>query len=74
MRFRFGRNFRGRCGSMPTYTHLASYILLMSPLAWWLAIPMGLGINGIAWSIVIASFVSGGLLLTRFWLLSRRGL
>jgi MATE family multidrug resistance protein len=57
---------------LPTYTHLASYIVLMAPLAWWLAIPMGQGINGIAWAIVLASFVSGGLLLTRFWLLSRR--
>ena len=57
---------------LPTYTHLTSYIVLMAPLAWWLAIPMGLGLNGIAWAVVLASFVSGGLLLTRFWLLSRR--
>ena len=59
---------------LPTYTHLASYILIMTPLAWWLAIPMGLGIQGIVWAIVVASFVSGGLLLTRFWVLSKRGL
>ena len=29
-------------------------------------------IVGIAWAVVIGSFVSGGLLLGRFWMLSRR--
>jgi MATE family multidrug resistance protein len=57
---------------VPTYTHLTSYIVLMAPLAWWLAIPMGLGIMGIGWAVVIASVVSGALLLGRFWILSRR--
>jgi MATE family multidrug resistance protein len=57
---------------LPTGTHLTSYIAIMMPLAWWLAIPKGLGIVGIAWAVVIASVVSAGLLLTRFWLLSRR--
>jgi len=59
---------------LPTYTHLASYIVIMMPLAWWLAIPMKLGINGIVWAVIVASFVSGALLLGRFWMLSRRGL
>jgi MATE family multidrug resistance protein len=68
-----------RCGraatsGCPPGTHLTSYILLMMPLAWWLAIPMGMGIIGIAWAVVIASFVSGAFLLTRFWILSRRPL
>lgn len=57
---------------LPTYTHLTSYILVMMPLAWWLAIPMKMGIDGIVWAVVIASFLSGGLLLGRFWMLSRR--
>jgi MATE family multidrug resistance protein len=57
---------------LPTYTHLASYILLMAPLAWWLAIPMHLHIKGLVWAMVVASFVSGGLLSGRFWMLSRR--
>jgi MATE family multidrug resistance protein len=57
---------------LPSGTHLTSYIAVMMPLAWWLAIPRGLGIVGIAWAVVIASLVSAGLLLTRFWLLSRR--
>jgi MATE family multidrug resistance protein len=57
---------------LPTYTHLTSYILVMMPLAWWFAIPLKMGVNGIAWAVVIASFLSGGLLLARFWMLSRR--
>ena len=57
---------------LPTGTHLTSYTVIMMPLAWWLAIPRGLGIAGIAWAVVIASVVSAVLLLTRFWLLSRR--
>jgi MATE family multidrug resistance protein len=57
---------------LPTGTHLTSYIVVMMPLAWWLAIPRGLGIIGIAWAVVIASVISAVLLLVRFWLLSRR--
>jgi len=57
---------------LPTFTHLTSYIVIMMPLAWWLAIPMKLGVNGIAWAVVIASVVSCVLLLARFWILSRR--
>lgn len=59
---------------LPTYTHLTSYIVVMAPLAWWLGIPMHLGVNGIAWAVVIASFISCALLLGRFWMLSRRPL
>ena len=59
---------------VPSYTHLLSYVVVMAPLAWWLAIPMELGINGIIWAIVIATLVSCGLLLGRFWMLSRRGI
>jgi len=57
---------------LPSGTHLASYIAIMMPLAWWLAIPRGMGVMGLGWAVVIASFVSGGLLLGRFWMLSRR--
>lgn len=59
---------------VPTYTHLFSYIVIMSPLAWWLAIPMKLGVNGIIWAIIIATLVSCGLLLGRFRMLSRRAI
>ena len=57
---------------LPTGTHLTSYIAVMMPLAWWLAIPRGMGVMGMAWAVVLASVVSAALLLTRFWLLSRR--
>ena len=46
----------------------------MMPLAWYLAIPRGMGILGIVWAVVFASFLSAGFLLFRFWLLSRRPL
>ncbi|MBL8552668.1 MAG: MATE family efflux transporter [Phenylobacterium sp.] len=59
---------------LPTSTHMASYILVMMPLAWWLAIPMGLGVMGMTAAIIVASFLASGLLLGRFWMLSRRPL
>lgn len=59
---------------LPTFTHLTSYVLVMMPLAWWLAIRMELGLNGIVWAVIAASFLSAGLLSARFWQLARRGL
>jgi MATE family multidrug resistance protein len=59
---------------LPSITHLTSYILVMMPLSWWFAIPLHLGLVGIVWGVVVASFLSGGLLLGRFWILSRRPL
>ncbi len=56
----------------PTLTHLASYALVMIPLGWTLAIAAHLGIAGIVWAIIAASFISAGLLLGRFWMLARR--
>jgi MATE family multidrug resistance protein len=57
---------------VPTFTHLTSYIIVMLPLAYWLAIPLGWSIAGIAWAIIISAYVSAGLLLARFWMLARR--
>lgn len=57
---------------LPTGTHLASYILIMAPLAWWLAIPMKWGMQGIVTAVIIASVISAVLLLGRFWMLNRR--
>jgi multidrug resistance protein, MATE family len=59
---------------LPTYTHLTSYIVVMAPLAWWLAIPEHMGVMGIAAAVVTASVISGVLLLARFWILARRAL
>lgn len=59
---------------IPSAAHLMSYILIMMPLAYVLAIPFGLGLRGISLGIVIASTISAALLLGRTWLLSRRPL
>lgn len=59
---------------VPTMTHMASYVLVMMPLAWWLALPMGLGVQGLVWAVIVASLLSAGLLLGRFWMLARRPL
>jgi MATE family multidrug resistance protein len=57
---------------LPSVTHMTSYVLVMMPLAWWLAIPQGHGIAGMVWAVVAASFLSCGLLLGRFAMLARR--
>lgn len=56
----------------PTFTHLASYILVMTPMAYVLAIPMHMGLMGLIWGINVSGVVSAGLLLGRFWMLSRK--
>jgi MATE family multidrug resistance protein len=58
---------------VPTITHMTSYFLVMLPLAYGLAIPMHMGLQGIVWAVIAASFASAGLLLGRFWMLARRG-
>lgn len=57
---------------IPTVTHLISYALVMGPLAWWLAIPRGMGLNGVLISIIITSFLAAAFLLTRFRMLDWR--
>lgn len=59
---------------VPTITHVISYALVMIPLGWALALPGGLGLSGIVWGAVAASFAAAALLLGRFWMLGRRGL
>ena len=54
---------------VPTITHLISYGVIMGPLAWWLALPMGLGVDGIVWAVIVTSFVSMAFLLGRFRML-----
>ncbi len=55
----------------PTVTHTISYTLVMCPLAWFLAIPAGLGLSGIVWAVAAASLLSAGLLMARFWWITR---
>jgi multidrug resistance protein, MATE family len=59
---------------LPTVTHVISYAVVMFPLGYVLAVPMGLGLDGIVWSVVVASLVAAALLLGRFALLARRPL
>lgn len=59
---------------IPTLTHFVSYVLVMAPLAWFLALPGGRGVNGIVEGVLIASLLSSGLLLARFAILSRKSL
>jgi MATE family multidrug resistance protein len=58
---------------LPTLTHTISYALVMLPLGWVLAHPMKMGIAGIVWSVIGASILAAGFLLSRFWWLSRPG-
>ncbi|HEX3918779.1 MAG TPA: MATE family efflux transporter [Caulobacteraceae bacterium] len=58
---------------VPTFTHLASYIAVMLPLGYLLALPLHMGLTGVVVAVIIASFVSAGLLLGRFALLARWG-
>ena len=44
----------------------------MLPLGWLFAHPMGMGVDGIVWSVIVASLVSAGLLTGRFLQLAKR--
>jgi MATE family multidrug resistance protein len=57
---------------VPTLVQVLSYAVVMLPLGWALALPAGLGLNGIVWAVTAASFLSAGLLVGRFGLLARR--
>ena len=59
---------------VPTLTHTLSYALFMLPLGYLLTFPLGLGIDGILWSVIAASLLAAGFLVTRFALLARRPL
>jgi len=55
----------------PTFLHVVNYAVVMLPLGWFLALPMGGGVNGIVWAVVIASFMAATVLVGRFLWLSR---
>jgi MATE family multidrug resistance protein len=59
---------------LPTVCHMFSYGAVMLPLGWLFADVMGLGVNGIVWAVIVASLVSGFLLVGRFLLLARKPL
>ena len=56
---------------VPSLTHSISYLLVMLPLGYYLALPAGLGVPGIVWAVVAASLCAAGLLLTRFFWTAR---
>ena len=56
---------------IPTLTHTISYTLVMCPLAWFLAIPMGMGLSGIVWAVAVASLMAASFLIARFWWITR---
>ena len=56
---------------LPAATHFISYIGVLIPAGYFAAIRLGLGVDGIVWGTIVASAVSAGLLLGRFfWLAS----
>lgn len=59
---------------LPTVIHIGCYAVVMLPLGWWLAHPAGLGLDGIVWSVIIASLLSATMLVGRFLLLARQPL
>lgn len=58
----------------PTATHLVSYVVVMMPLAYWLGVTAGGGVDGLIWAIIVASALSAVLLWGRFALLARQPL
>lgn len=57
---------------IPSATHMISYVLVMMPLAWFLALKLHLGLNGSVEAVVAASLLSAGLLGGRFAMLAAR--
>ncbi len=58
-------------GWMPAGMHLLSYVVIMVPLGWLLAMPMGRGVMGLVEAVLIASLVSAAMLTGRFYTLAR---
>lgn len=55
----------------PTLSHVLAYVIVMPALALWLAEMQGKGVAGLLYAIFWASVLSVGVLIARYWLLSR---
>lgn len=65
---------RGRGDNwFPTASHVFAYVIIMPPLAFWLAEGLGRGVGGVLEAILLASVVSAGVLLARIFVLTRPG-
>jgi MATE family multidrug resistance protein len=70
-----GSALRGRGETWaPPFLYAIAYYGVMIPLAWYLAFPMGRGVNGLFEAMIAASVVSLSLFATRFHILSRHDL
>lgn len=57
----------------PTASHLLAYVVVMPPLAWWLAEHSARGVSGLMEAIVVASFVSVAVLMLRLTRITSSG-
>lgn len=57
----------------PTAIHIGSYIFLMLPLAWWLALHQGQGVWGVFVGIAVASLVAGSAQVIALEVIAARG-
>jgi MATE family multidrug resistance protein len=55
----------------PTFSHILAYAIVMPVLGYWLAERQGMGVAGLLFAIFWASVLSAGVLLARWWALSR---
>lgn len=56
----------------PTASHLFAYVIVMLPLGWFLAVHLRQGGAGLMWAIIIASAISGTVLVFRWAMLAGR--
>lgn len=57
---------------IPTFFHLASYCVVMVPLAMLFVFGLHFGVDGIVWAVIVASLISGALQVGRFTMLASR--
>ena len=56
----------------PTFSHILAYAVVMPLLGYWLAERQGMGVAGLLFAIFWSSVLSAGVLIARWWALSRR--